>query len=60
MAHIHTMTDEELVKLTWLKEDATPLEVELAQRLETLLEEYEALEDLALNLSSGTQERVGA
>lgn len=55
MAYIYTMTDEELVRHVWKLEEVTPLETELAQRLEALLESYEELEDIASNLSSCEQ-----
>ena len=55
MAYIYTMTDEELVRHVCELEEVTPLEAELAQRLEALLESYEELEDIASNLSSCEQ-----
>jgi hypothetical protein len=39
-------TNEELVKATYHKEDATPLEVELAVRLESLSDSYDDLLEL--------------
>lgn len=57
MAYIPNMTDEELVRHVWHLEGATPLEIELARRLEAQIEDYQELEDLAmLNLSSREQE----
>lgn len=59
MASITTLTNEEIIKHTWLKEGATLLEVELAQRLEALIDDYDGLEMLVHKLHTRTQQEVG-